>query len=397
MNPYSAYDPNRAYDVLLRQMDAERRARRTQLAVLILVFALLAAFWLRPGEPGAFFAPRSGPDPNAGPPQPITPRGELTSTEKTQIELFQRVAPSVVFVTSLNTRRGLFSLDASKVPRGTGTGFLWDDKGHVVTNVHVLAGADSVEVTLDDGSTWPASLVGAYPDKDVAVLRIQPDKEPPHVEIGTSHDLKVGQCVYAIGNPFGLDHTLTAGIVSALGREIQGFNGRIIEGVIQTDAAINPGNSGGPLLDSAGRVIGINTAILSETGASNGIGFAVPIDTVRRVVEQLIRQGRVTRPTLGVQLAPDHLRERAEVPDGALVLKVIPGSGAARAGLEGMTRSGPRYFLGDLVVAIDGREVRRADDLLNELEKHEPGQQVELELWRAGKKRKVSVVLGDGG
>lgn len=296
-------------------------------------------------------------------------------------------------MTNIALRRSPFSLDATRIPRGTGTGFVWDDQGHVVTNFHVVEGANQIEVTLSDGTTWPATPVGVYPDKDVAVLRIAPDHLPPPVALGTSADLQVGQSVYAIGNPFGLDHTLTAGIVSALGREIKTGNGRIIDSVIQTDAAINPGNSGGPLLDSAGRVIGINTAIVSESGGSAGIGFAVPIDTISRVVRQLIATGHVERPILGVQLAPEHIALQAGV-DGVVILTVSQGSGAEAAGLRGCTRSGQRIFLGDAIVAVEGKPVRRVDDLLNALERYQPGQKVALTVLREGAEQQVEVQLG---
>ena len=389
-------DLERAYAHLAQQIEAERRARWTQLALVLLLVSLgiSLSISLRPGESGyAGPPPPAGPMPDAGPPREVTPRGELSPIETSQIKLFQEVSDSVVFVTNLAVRRDLFRMNAASVPRGTGTGFVWDEQGHVVTNVHVLAGADSIEVTLADGSNWAASYVGGYPDKDIAVLRIQPDRELRPVKLGSSHDLSVGQFVYALGNPFGLDHTLTSGIVSALGREIEGFNGRIIEGVIQTDAAINPGNSGGPLLDSAGRVVGVNTAILSESGSSSGIGFAVPIDIVRRVVEQVIRQGRYVRPSLGVQLAPDGVRERAELPEGALIRYVEPRSRAAQAGLIGFRRRGRGYVAGDLVVRLGEHPIRRADDLMNALEAYKPGDEVELGVWRDGQERAVKVTL----
>jgi S1-C subfamily serine protease len=228
-------------------------------------------------------------------PRPVTPRGALAADEVAHIELFKRTGPSVVHITTLATQRDMFSMNVQQVPRGTGTGFVWDDAGHIVTNFHVIQGGTGVRVTLADQSSQDAQLVGAFPDRDLAVLKITPakDKLPP-LAIGSSRDLQVGQRVYAIGNPFGLDQTLTTGIVSALNREIESFNQRTIRGVIQTDAAINPGNSGGPLLDSAGRLIGVNTQIASPSGASAGIGFAIPVDEVNRIVPRLIRDGRYT-------------------------------------------------------------------------------------------------------
>ncbi|RMG12506.1 MAG: PDZ domain-containing protein [Planctomycetota bacterium] len=372
-------------ELLLRRLEAERRLRHLQ---LLLVALLVGAFGWAVGRRSVREA--------LPPPAPVAPRGDLSAAEKTQIEIFQRTAPSVVFITSIAVRRSPFSFNVARIPQGTGTGFVWDAAGHIVTNVHVISGGSQAEVTLADGSTWPAELVGAHPDKDIAVLRIEPDRPLQPVALGTSGDLLVGQNVFAIGNPFGLDHTLTAGIVSALGREIQGFNERVIDGVIQTDAAINPGNSGGPLLDSAGRVIGVNTAIYSESGQSAGIGFAVPIDTVRHIVPQLIQHGRVIRPTLGVQLAPEHVSARAGL-EGLLVLGVVPGSGAARAGLRPTVRRGRQVILGDVIVAVDGQPIRRLDDLLNALEKHRPGERVPVVVDRGGERVALEVTLGAGG
>lgn len=370
------------------RLAAERRARLFQNGLLLIALAVAVGLLLSLRQRLTL-----GPAPE---PRAVTPRADLTAAEQTQISIFEQAAPSVVFITSLTERRASpFSLDVLRIPRGTGTGFVWDEAGHVVTNVHVIEGASTVEVALADGSAWPAKLVGAYPDKDIAVLRIVPDVPLAPIALGSSGDLRVGQEVFAIGNPFGLDHTMTKGIVSALGREIQAANGRIIDGVIQTDAAINPGNSGGPLLDSAGRVIGVNTAIFSETGAYAGIGFAVPVDTVRRTVEQLIAHGRVQRPALGVQLAPPQIAARAGVNEGVLVLAVVPGSGAERAGLRGTFREGRRVVLGDVIVAVEGREVSRLDDLLNELETHRPGDAVKVTLLRDGERREVSVVVGE--
>jgi S1-C subfamily serine protease len=366
---------------LLRRLAAERRGRSVQSAVLLILVGAVA-FLL-----GSRFRP------TAGPPPVVSPRGDLSSSESAQIELFRKAAPSVVFVTSIAVERRGFRLDPVRVPSGTGTGWVWDEAGHVVTNVHVIQGAHEVEVTLADGTTWPAEVVGLHPDKDLAVLRVSTSRPLQRLAQGTSADLQVGQSVYAIGNPFGLDHTLTAGIVSALGREIQTGNGRIIDDVIQTDAAINPGNSGGPLLDSAGRVIGVNTAILSESGAFAGVGFAVPIDTVRRVVPELIEHGRIVRPTLGVQLAPPHVAERAGIQRGLLVMAVVPGSGAERAGVTGTAREGRRVVLGDVIVGLEGEAVTRIDDLLNALERRRPGEAVRLDLERAGERRTVEVVL----
>jgi S1-C subfamily serine protease len=264
------------------------------------------------------------------PPRAVTPRGPLGADELAHIELFRKASPSVVHITSLGAQRDMFSMNVQQVPRGTGTGFLWDAAGHVVTNFHVIQGANGAKVTLADQTTFDASLVGAFPDRDLAVLRIDAPKDKlPPIALGTSRDLIVGQRVYAIGNPFGLDQTLTTGIVSALNREIESFNNRSIRGVIQTDAAINPGNSGGPLLDSAGRLIGVNTQIASPSGASAGIGFAIPVDEVNRIVPRLIRDGRFVRPAIGVSAGPRGLGEALKLPPVTQA-----GGGAGQAGVR---------------------------------------------------------------
>ncbi len=263
-------------------------------------------------------------------PRAVTPRGPLLAEEQNQIEVFRKTSPSVVHITTLETQRDFFSLNVQQVPRGTGTGFVWDERGHVVTNFHVIQGASAARVTLADQSMHRASLVGAFPDRDLAVLKIDvPAAKAPPLPLGTSRDLVVGQKVYAIGNPFGLDQTLTTGIVSALNREIDSVNQRTIRGVIQTDAAINPGNSGGPLLDSAGRLIGVNTAIYSPSGASAGIGFAIPVDEVNRIVPRLIRDGRFVRPAIGVTAGPAGMHQALRLPRGVALVQVAPGSPAA--------------------------------------------------------------------
>ena len=282
------------------------------------------------------------------------------------------------------------------MPRGSGTGFVWDDRGHIVTNFHVIQGANGARVTLADQSSWDAELVGAFPDRDLAVLRIQApaDKLPP-IALGSSRDLLVGQRVYAIGNPFGLDQTLTTGIVSALNREIESFNNRTIRGVIQTDAAINPGNSGGPLLDSAGRLIGVNTQIASPSGASAGIGFAIPADEVNRIVPRLIRDGRFLRPTLGIGAGNAALHRALNLPKGVALIQVVPGGPAARTGLQPFRRGTRGEVLaGDVITAVNDEPLADLDDMLTQFERRQPGETVTLTVWRAGQTRKVSVVLG---
>jgi S1-C subfamily serine protease len=273
---------------------------------------------------------------------------------------------------------------------------VWDRQGHVVTNFHVILNSDSLVVTLADRTDWKATVVGVEPDKDLAVLRIgAPEAKLPPILVGTSRDLKVGQKVFAIGNPFGLDETLTTGIVSALGRTIDAITGRKILNVIQTDAAINPGNSGGPLLDSAGRLIGVNTQIASPSGASAGIGFAVPVDTVNEVVPQLIAHGRVIRPRLGISPAQEGIVRRLGV-SGVLVMTVQDGTGAAKAGLRPTRRGADGSIeLGDIIVGIAGKKVESYDDLVSVLEKQKIGDAVPVRILRDGKEQTVDVTLSD--
>jgi S1-C subfamily serine protease len=331
-------------------------------------------------------------------PRAVAPRGALASDELANIDIFKRVSPSVVHITTLETQRDLFSMNVAEVPRGTGTGFVWDERGHVVTNFHVIQGGSGARVTLSDQSTFPAQLVGAFPDRDLAVLKINapPAKLPP-IAVGASRDLQVGQRVYAIGNPFGLDQTLTLGIISALNREIDSFNNRTIRGVIQTDAAINPGNSGGPLLDSAGRLIGVNTQIASPSGASAGIGFAIPVDEVNRIVPRLIRDGRFVRPALGVSAGPPELTRALSLPKGVVILQVGAGTPAAKAGLQPFRRGGDGAIVqGDVITAINDTPVATLDDMLAALETRAPGDSVTLTLSRGGQTRKQQVTLGTG-
>jgi S1-C subfamily serine protease len=325
--------------------------------------------------------------------RPIEARGDLASDEKNTIDIFRNAAPSVVYITSIAVRRNLFSLNVYEIPQGTGSGFIWDKQGRIVTNFHVISDASRLEVTLADRSSWKAVLVGAAPDRDLAVLQISApaDKLRP-IALGESKDLLVGQKVFAIGNPFGLDQTLTTGIVSALGREITAVTGRTIHDVIQTDAAINPGNSGGPLLDSAGRLIGVNTAIYSPSGGSSGIGFAVPVGEVNRVVPQIISKGKLIRPGLGITLANRRLTEELGL-EGVMVLQVQPGSSAEKAGLRGTTQAREGLVLGDVIVAVNGKEVKDYDSLRDELERHEVGESVTLSLMRDASTVEVGVTL----
>ena len=300
----------------------------------------------------------------------------------------------MVNITTLAVARDFFSLNLLQIPEGTGSGFIWDDAGHIVTNFHVIEKAAAAQVTLADHSTWKARRVGVAPDKDLAVLRIDAPRDRLRpIPIGSSKDLQVGQKALAIGNPFGLDQTLTTGVISALGREIESVTRRPIQGVIQTDTAINPGNSGGPLLDSAGRLIGVNTAIYSPSGASAGIGFAIPVDTVNRVVPELIRYGKIIRPGLGVQVAEDQLAAELRV-KGVLIVDVVPGSVAAKAGIRPTRRdSQGRVRLGDVIVAINGKRINSVNDLFLLLEEYKVGDVVALGLFRDGKREQVKVTL----
>jgi S1-C subfamily serine protease len=332
-------------------------------------------------------------DPRAAP-RSIAARGELSAGEKSTIAVFREASPSVVHITAIAVQRDLFTLNLYQIPEGTGSGFIWDNSGNIITNFHVIQNADAAQVTLADQSNWKARRVGAAPDKDLAVLRIDAPANKLHaIPVGTSKDLQVGQSVFAIGNPFGLDQSLTTGVISALGREIESVTRRPIQGVIQTDAAINPGNSGGPLLDSAGRLIGVNTAIYSPSGASAGIGFAIPVDTVNRIIPELIRSGKVTRPGMGIQIAEDQIAERLGV-TGVLLVDVAQGSAAAKAGLRPTRREASgRVRLGDVITAIDGKKIESSNELFLLLEKHKVGDSINVTLLREGKSVQVKVTL----
>ena len=329
-------------------------------------------------------------------PRAVAPRGPLVADELANIDVFKKSSPSVVHITSLGVEQDMFSANVQQVARGTGTGFVWDNAGHIVTNFHVIQGANGVRVTLADQSTFDAKLVGAFPDRDLAVLRVEAPKEKlPPIAVGTSRELQVGQRVYAIGNPFGLDQSLTTGIVSALNREIESFNQRTIRGVIQTDAAINPGNSGGPLLDSAGRLIGVNAQIASTSGASAGIGFAIPVDEVNRIVPRLIKDGRFVRPALGVTAGPPNLQRALNLPKGVIIVRVGAGTPAAKAGLMPFRRGSQGDVVGgDVITAVNDEPVADLDEMLSQLERRQPGETVTLTVWREGRTRKQSAVLG---
>ena len=316
-------------------------------------------------------------------PRSITPRGSLTELEKSTVTLFKATAPSVVYI---------FTKGNKNLGGGAGSGFIWDRAGHVVTNHHVVAGATSLAVRLDTGEVVNAKLVGSTPDYDLAVIRLvgtQSGREP--IPLGMSSSLRVGQSVFAIGNPFGLSRTLTSGIISALNRRLPTANNREVAGVIQTDAAINPGNSGGPLVDSAGRLIGVNTSILSESGSSAGIGFAVPVDIVNKVVPQLIKVGRVPRPGIGITVLPEEVAARLGV-SGLIIGDVLPGTASARAGLQGLVNGNK---IGDVITRVNGDRVRTLAEFAEALDLVGIGNRANLTVERNSVSRTVSVQVMD--
>ena len=327
---------------------------------------------------------------------------EFTDEERVNIAVYDKVNRSVVNITTVSARTDLF-FSFEPPAEGAGSGSILDQEGHVLTNYHVIEGADQIQVTLFNSETFEADLVGADPVYDIAVLRVQAPREVLHpVEFGNSARLRVGQKVYAIGNPFGLERTMTVGIISSLNRSLPSRTGRIMKSIIQIDAALNQGNSGGPLLDSRGRVIGMNTAIASKTGQNTGVGFAIPANNIQRVVPQLIENGRVIRPDIGIT--------RVLPTDGGLVIVTMARGGPAeRAGLRGFRvirqqkRRGPFIYeerridrsYADLIVAIDGQPVKTADDLLSIIEQKRPGNEVVLTVIRESSQVNVGVVLGE--
>ena len=363
--------------------DSVRRWRLWAVGLLLLAVAWMAL--------NRFDSYRYDPD---AVPRAITPRGELAQDEQTTIELFRSASPSVVYITTVALRTDRYSLNMFEIPQGTGSGFVWDDEGHIITNFHVIQGASAAHVTLADHTTWEARLTGAAPDQDLAVLHIEaPGHRLRPIAVGISSGLQVGQKVFAIGNPFGLDQTLTTGIISALGREITSVTGRTITGVIQTDAAINPGNSGGPLLDSASRLVGVNTAIYSPSGSSAGIGFAVPVDTVNRVIPQLLRHGRVVRPTIGARFADDDTARRLGL-SGALILDVFEAGSAHSAGLRGTGRDlRGRLVLGDVIVSAETYQVASVNDLHDALLNFDVSDTIQMGFIRNGQQLSVPVTL----
>ena len=320
----------------------------------------------------------------------------LLPDEQNTIKVFKDAAPSVVFVTNIAVGQNMF-LDEYRIPQGAGSGFVWDKEGDIVTNFHVVNGGDAFLVTLGDHTELDAEVVGVEPRKDIAVLRVHKhlDKLVP-IKLGDSEALQVGQKTLAIGNPFGLDNTLTTGIVSAVGRQVVGIGGVTIHDMIQTDAAINPGNSGGPLLDSSGQLIGMNTMIYSQSGTSAGVGFAVPVAFIKRIVPQLIKYGHTIQPGIGVSILPDEQKYRllGDV-DGVVVRDVRPGSPAARAGIRGLRREATtgRVLLGDIIIGVDQHGVKDYDELYNVLDNYKVGDRVVIRTIRDGRKKSYHITL----
>jgi S1-C subfamily serine protease len=369
---------------------SQRQPLVTCTPVALVLVLLVVVGWLAWDRVAPWFAPHTRPDAK---PRPVEARGDLAGDEKATIDLFERCSPSVVHIHTSRIGRYRFSSNPMEIPIGSGSGYVWDARGFVVTNGHVLADASRARVTLSDGTEWDATLVGAALEYDIAVLQIDaPASKLSPIDIGTSADLRVGQKVFAIGNPFGLDHTLTTGIISALGREIVGANRAALKGMIQTDAAINPGNSGGPLLDSAGRLIGMNTAIYTETGSNVGIGFAMPVDVINSVVPQLIHLGLVKPPILGVREAPAQVKRMLRA-EGVVIESVEPGSGAEQAGLRSMEKLDDGTIRADAIVAVDGSQVTSLEDIRKVLAQHQPGDKVRVELVRGRERLALEVVL----
>ena len=365
------------------------RSRSGRANPLLLLIIIAVVFYLLSQT---FFPQLGSLDQNARP-RPVVARGDLGADEQNTIDVFRQASPSVVYITSIAVQRNLFSLNIYEIPKGTGSGFIWDRQGRIVTNYHVISDAGRIEVTLADHSTWKAKLVGVAPDRDLAVLKISaPASKLIPILVGESEDLQVGQKVFAIGNPFGLDQTLTTGIVSAVGREIKSVTGRTIHDVIQTDAAINPGNSGGPLLDSAGRLIGVNTLIYSPSGGSAGIGFAVPVHEINRVVPQIIRHGKIFRPGLGINLANKRLTRELGL-NGVLILSVEPGSTAEQAELRGTRQVRGGLILGDVIIAVDGEQVTDNSELRAKIEQYQSGDSVVLTVIREYGQVDIAVTL----
>jgi 2-alkenal reductase len=326
-------------------------------------------------------------------PRTVTPRGTLADYETATIELFRAASPSVVHVFAAPPRRGIFQLEPPETGIQSGSGIVWDGAGHVITNYHVIRGASRIRVRLSAGEFVGAEIAGSAPNYDIAVLRLDSPRAPLRpIAIGSSADLRVGQAAFAIGNPYGLEQTLTSGIISAVGRRLPTAAAYEIAGVIQTDAAINPGNSGGPLLDSAGRLIGVNSAIISRSGASAGIGFAIPVDTVNRIAADLIRQGRVPMAGIGIVAAHESTATQLGI-EGVIIVRVLPNSPAANAGLVSAASLGGA--VGDVILAANGTPLRNVAELAAILQQIGIGNTVRLTILRDGRVRNIDVVVAD--
>ncbi len=362
---------------------------RTWISQPILVLCVLALLVVQLGQTLMWMLGTGG-----SPSRLMSAGTSLATDEQATIRMFSEVSPSVVHITTSTLGRDRFTMNMLEVPSGTGSGFVWDHFGHVVTNFHVIENADTANVALEDGSVWQASLVGAAPEKDLAVLKVNAPRELlKPMQVSALSDIQVGQLAFAIGNPFGLDQTLTSGLVSALGREIEAPNGRKIRDVIQTDAAINPGNSGGPSLDRSGRLIGVTTAIYSPSGTYAGIGFAIPVDHVRRFVPELIAHGKIIRPSLRINVAPHALSRRWGL-RGVLVLSIERGSAVEAAGMIPTRRErNGQIRLGDVIQQVNGQLTSSPEELSEVLEKHKVGETVELLLLRGNSTVRISVRL----
>ena len=361
----------------------------SKLWVLPLVGAIVTAFYVFAVDEEHQQAPA-----NIEHETPADSSSFYTDDERNNIAVFEDASPSVVFVTNTQLRRQRFSLNVMEIPRGSGTGLIWDESGLIVTNFHVVYGANKITITMQSNRSYEATVVGTAPGKDIALLKIDaPEEELKALPLGDSALLAVGRKVLAIGNPFALDTTLTVGVVSALGREIKSLNNRTIKNVIQTDAAINPGNSGGPLLDSYGRLIGVNAAIYSPSGASAGIGFAIPVNTLKLIIPQLKEHGRLFRPVIGIETLTDYWKRRFRV-KGIAILSVREGLPADKAGMVGVRedRRG-NIHLGDIIIAINGENVTNEDSLLSQLEQYEPGDVIAITTLRDDEIHNYDVTL----
>jgi S1-C subfamily serine protease len=354
-------------------------------SLLIGIFTLLVIVAAQPYVYHYFWSART--------PRPVEPRASLTDSERTTIAIFNRVSPSVVQIAGRTAAPTINQEEDIGIQ--SGTGFVWDTAGNIVTNGHVVRNATSLAVRFASGQAAQAKIVGIAANYDLAVVRVETTIHlPPPISIGTSADLQVGQMAFAIGNPYGLDQSLTTGVISALKRRLPTSGGREISNVIQTDAAINPGNSGGPLLDSAGRLIGVNTAIFSPSGSSAGIGFAIPVDVVNRVIPELIRNGRVPTPGIGIAAGSEAMNTRLGV-EGVVIVRTTPGLPAERAGLRGVDVNANK--LGDVIVGVDGNPVYRLEDLTDELEKVGVGGKIHLAINRNGTTLPIDVDVADVG